>query len=264
MSQRNEIGVTGGVSYYFGDLNPSGHFKYYDPAGGIFFRTNIGRRISFRYNFLYAQVQASDADGVTDNQINRNLSFYSDIYEAGVWMEINFRKYQIGKPHRDAFRSTPYLFFGLSYFNMNPKTDYNGSEVELQPLGTEGQGTSANDRRNYSLNQICMPVGLGFKFNVGNVMAVAIEYGLRKTFTDYLDDVSGTYASPAILAAESNALTVALADRSFQQELPDGTNTGTNRGNEFTKDWYAYAGLNVSFKLGKADSCENFGSKTFE
>jgi hypothetical protein len=40
---------------------------------------------------------------------------------------------------------------------------------------------------------VAIPFGIGAKMNVSKKVGIGLEWGPRKTFTDYLDDVSGTY-----------------------------------------------------------------------
>ena len=262
-AQNSELGINAGVSYYTGDLNPMGHFKPLKFAGGLHYKLNMNKRVSLRASALYARVEASDENALNINQINRNLHFKSNIIEVGGIVEVNFFNYVIGEFKRYKPYS-PYLFFGMTYFKMNPKGSYNDEYIELQPLGTEGQGTSASQDKRYNLNQIAIPFGLGFKFNITRKMAMAFEYGVRKTFTDYLDDVSGSYVDPFILASENGPVAAEMADQSINQEGLQGTNTGMDRGNPYTKDWYFYSGGTLSFILGKEDKCrQNFGRKRF-
>src|SRR5690606_3722723 len=104
-------------------------------------------------------------------------------------------------------------------------TEFNGNEIALQPLGTEGQGTSLSTKKNYSLNQFTVPLGIGIKLNIKDGLAISLEYGIRKTFTDYLDDVSGYYVDTDILARENGTIAASLSNRSLESTY------GTNRGN---------------------------------
>ena len=66
----------------------------------------------------------------------------------------------------------------------------NNEWLDLQPLGTEGQYSSQYPEKDpYQLIQFAIPVGIGFKVSLSEKFSMAIEYGLRKTFTDYIDDV---------------------------------------------------------------------------
>ena len=109
---------------------------------------------------------------------------------------------------------SPFIFTGVSLFNFNPKAEASdGQWYTLQELGTEGQGTTSfQNRKPYSLTQLSIPFGGGVKIGVSDDFNIIIEYGLRKTFTDYIDDVSTTYAG---IPSEFDNITIELADRSL-------------------------------------------------
>ncbi|TVR40190.1 MAG: hypothetical protein EA392_04440 [Cryomorphaceae bacterium] len=246
-AQYSEIGFHGGSSYYIGDLNPYTHFTHYPRfGGGAYVRTNLTDRHAVRFNFLYTSVEAHDEGDVNAWRANRNLHFRSDIIELSMLLEINFFSYEIGDRDRPY---TPYVFGGLAYFRMNPQAQFNDRWVELHPLGTEGQNRP-NAQNRYALGQFAIPFGMGFKMNISGRVGVALEYGFRMTFTDYLDDVSGTYVDPDLLMTYSGPAAVELADRSLVPGRPDGTNTGMSRGNPDNNDWYAYTNLSITIRLG--------------
>jgi hypothetical protein len=134
---------------------------------------------------------------------------------------------------------------------MNPTTNFDGNEIALQPLGTEGQGTRANNKLPYSLNQLTVPLGLGVKITLKKRLAISLEYGIRKTFTDYLDDVSGNYVSSEIIRNENGPLAATLANRSLNTE------TAVNRGNPNNKDWYVFYGFMLTFKPFQYNICKD-------
>lgn len=236
----NEIGVFLGGSYYLGDLNPSTHFLETKFAGGIVYRYNITPRWSFKVSALIGELEASDARSKAN--VDRNLSFKSYIFDFSPQIEFNFLQYIIGdKKH---FIS-PYIFVGASLFNFNPKAELNGTWYPLQPLGTEGQGTTGSTKKNYALTSIAIPFGLGLKYSPAKFISLGLEWGIRKTFTDYIDDVSTVYVDPGILT-ENSPNTLPLADRSLTNQ---GLHAGMQRGNPRTKDWYVFTGLTVSFRI---------------
>ena len=249
-----EMGVYGGGSYYIGDLNRTRHFIDSKLAGGLVFRYNLSLRHSLRFTANYGNVFAYDSDSRSAEQRNRNLSFKSRIMELAVGFEVDLLKYRISDMK---YPFTPYFFYQLAYTRMNPKAEINGNEVALQPLGTEGQGTGieGTKSRNYSLNQLTVPLGIGFKFNIRKRVAISIEYGIRKTFTDFLDDVSGNYVDADLLAASNGPLAAELADRS----LDGASSAGLNRGNPGNKDWYTFYGIMLTFKPFKRDICDMKG-----
>lgn len=245
-ASRSELGVLIGGSYYIGDLNPIMPYRNTHLAAGLVYRYNVHSRLSVRANLTYAEVSASDANSTSAALQQRNLSFSSTIYEFAAGVEFNYFPFQLG---HDRYKGTAYVLAEIGVFMMNPTTiDNSGAEVELRALGTEGQGTSANSKGYYSLTQICIPLGVGAKLSLGKRMGLNFEMGIRKTFTDYLDDVgSDSYADPAVLALESGPLAAELSNRS-------GDRYGT-RGNSSTKDWYVFSGMMITISLGDPSNC---------
>lgn len=246
-ASRSELGVFLGGSYYIGDLNPIAHFRAVQPAAGLVYRYNIHSRLVFRANFTYGNVVGDDALAKEQLQVNRNLSFKSDIFELGAGVEFHYFPFQLG---HDRYKGTAYLLAELGMFRMNPKTNLNGEWIFLQPLGTEGQGSSLGSRGRYSMYQMCIPLGFGFKVGLGDWVTLNFEYRIQKTFTDYLDDVGAdTYIDQAELAAANGPLAATLSNRSLDQSRFG------KRGTSATKDWYAFCGIMLTVKLGKHKIC---------
>jgi len=241
-----EIGIFLGGSYYTGDLNPSGHFnRFTRPAAGLLYRVNFNPRISAKAIGSYGVIEGDDAYSRSDAHRNRNLSFRSRLMEFAVEGEFNFLPYATGS--KKLAVTTPYIFAGVAVYHFDPMALYLGRWYSLQPMGTEGQGSAFSDQKTYSLTQFSIPFGVGVKVNTARRVGINLEWGLRRTFTDYLDDVSGKYVDPALLAAEKGQVIAAIADRSFTQE--GGSNTGRQRGNSLTRDWYAFAGVIITFRM---------------
>jgi hypothetical protein len=244
---KSEIGAYFGGMYYIGDLNSSKHFANTNATLGAIYRYFINPRLIYRVQFGYGNLKASDSQFSNAFQKNRNLSFQTDVFEFATGIEMNYMKYQTG--HKDFF-FTPYVYFELGLFRINPKTDYNGELVELQSLGTEGQGTELSNKKAYKKVQLCLPIGLGFKVSINKRTSFSIEYGLRKTFTDYIDDVSSnTYLDRTKLGEINGPIVSDLSNRSL-----DGNEYG-KRGNPTTKDWYFVLNAMLTFKLGNPDKC---------
>ncbi|MAR40270.1 MAG: hypothetical protein CMD22_06390, partial [Flavobacteriales bacterium] len=243
-----EFGILGGTGYYIGDLNNT-HFNNIRAAGGITFRKNFDRRFSFKSCILYTNVYADDAKSSDNINKNRNLHFKSDVIELSGQVEFNFLPYETGN---SLYPFTPFVFTGVSLFNFNPRAEASdGQWYALQELGTEGQGTTAfPNRKKYALTQMSIPFGGGVKIGVSDDVNIILEYGLRKTFTDYIDDVSTTYAG---LPSEFDNITIELSDRS----LDGPQQAGIARGDETNKDWYSFAGVTLSFRLkGNTKGCD--------
>ncbi len=256
-AQQPELGFFAGGMYYLGDLNPLKNFKQTHFTGSLFLRQNMNQRLNMRYMISYGNVSGDDASSNVAYNVNRNLSFKSRIIEASADLEINFLPFEPG--NKKKFYATPYLVMGLGLFKMNPMAEANGNWFELQPLGTEGQGSKLNNKNKYRLTQFTIPLGIGFKGNLTEHLILGFEYIIRKTFTDYLDDVSGNYVDPTLLAKYNGPLSASFADRSINPE--NVNNKGLNRGNSNFKDWYATAGIYLAIKLGHKPDCYDWKRK---
>ncbi len=245
-AKSTELGIFIGSSYYTGDLNPSGHFnRFTRPAGGLLYRVNLNPRISAKAVASFGIIEADDSYSRNDAHVNRNLSFKSKVMEFAVEGEFNFLPYVTGS--KKLALTTPYVFGGVAVYHFNPQGFYDYRWYNLQPIGTEGQGSAFSNEKTYSLTQFSIPFGVGLKINTARVVSINFEWGIRKTFTDYLDDVSGKCADPGLLASEKGPIAAALSDKSLTQE--GGSNAGRQRGNSYTKDWYAFAGVIIAFKM---------------
>ncbi|MBK6755966.1 MAG: PorT family protein [Flavobacteriales bacterium] len=250
-AQVSELGITGGVTYYIGDINPYKHYPARTkPMGGLLFRYNFGSRYAVRAQALYGTLEAFDSDSPDSLQQLRNLSFRANIFELALLGEINFFHYRAGG--KDGKSWTPFVFAGLCYFRANPRAQLDNTWYDLQPLGTEGQGGTSEDGGGnlYKVDQVGIPFGAGLKFALGKRVDLQLEWGLRRTFTDYLDDVSGTYADTEQL----NPLAAELSDPSLDAAVTD--RTGQARGDTQTRDWYQYTGLSLSVLLTKFTECD--------
>ncbi len=124
----------------------------------------------------------------------------------------------------------------------------NGNKVYLQPLSTEGQGFLPG-KKNYKLTQFSIPFGLGAEYSMNEDMRVGLEFGYRKLFTDYIDDVSSTYADQAALLAARGQTAVDLAWRGDEKTGAPYPAAGTTRGNDKLNDGYFYIGFTYSIRL---------------
>ena len=258
-SQIKEFGLFAGGAYYRGELNRT-HFSQADYSiGGIFKQDFPNDRISLRFQLLFNQLKADDFKSESVHQLNRNLSFKSSVIEFGPVLEIDFFKFHPGQnnPAKAAF-GTPYFMGGINFMRMNPKTLHNGEWIELQPLGTEGQGTLLSSQKKYSLNQIVIPFGIGIKVNLSHHSSFSIEYSFRKTFTDYLDDVSGLYPNLGDLEFESGKLARELSDRARTPKGVNQTSYGLQRGNPADKDWYSVFGFSITYEFFSDSTCPSW------
>lgn len=248
-AQSMELGVVLGLSNYNGDLIPKKsveQLRHTHAAISPFLRYNFNDYFSLKAFVGYCAISGDDALVSDPNQKKRNLSFNSNIFDIGAMAEINlFGFYGLNQESP----LSPYIGFGINGFYFDPTAQYQGEKVRLQPLGTEGQGMPGF-RSKYSLFNFAIPVGGGVKYALTDNWNVGLDICFRKTFTDYLDDVSGSYVQYDQLLAGNGTLAAALGNRigEGQSTGPDvTTKTGSQRGNPNLKDWYYTIGIFVSY-----------------
>jgi hypothetical protein len=246
-----------GTSFYLGDLNniPFQDAKF---AGGLVYRYNFSPRIALKANVLFGKITASDENNHSlkkDDYKNylwdfseRGLSFSSPITEISAQLEINFfNVYNVG--HKNQI--SPYLFGGVALFSFNPQavSNIDKKTYNLQPIGTEGQGREGMQKK-YTLTGFAIPFGIGFKANIGRIVCVGAEWGLRYTFTKYLDDVGGVYYNFSDQKIPSSSLEIIedLADPSTHKHTANAQRYSTNK-----NDWYSFAGVVVTLRIGNED-----------
>lgn len=248
-SQRIEAGLMGGGSFYMGDINPNIPFAMTQPAGGLLVRYNLDTRWSIKVSALRGNVRSDD--NVIKFNEDRGLSFESTLTDFSAQLELNFLDYFTGSQINSYF--SPYIFGGVGLFTFNPRAEYQGEMYDLQPLRTEGQGSVYPGRESYSLTQISFPFGMGVKYSVNKKISIGGEWGMRKTLTDYIDDVSRTYYLTEAALQSDITYVEALSDPELEHEK------GMFRGDPQTNDWYSFAGVFITYKLnlGQDDTCDD-------
>ncbi len=240
------FGLSAGASNYAGDLDDNFTLPFTGPGFGAHAIFLFRPRIHLRLAIYHGRITASDGSGVnlSGNQY-RNLSFYSDINEGGVHVIYTLQSRKRGFTRRNFL--APYLFAGIAYFHFNPKRSVNGQVYELQKVGTEGQYLSGNYPAPYSLQQLSIPFGIGFTVKLSKNFDIGAEIGLRKTFTDYLDDVSTLYPDKQQLTDVQGPVAAYLADPSNNPDEPQGKPDFSKRGNPNFKDWYVYSNIHLTY-----------------
>jgi len=158
------------------------------------------------------------------------FNFRNDIYDLGLTGEFFFyENNDLGNTYkyRNGFRA--YIFGGVGGFYSNPKTLYQGQWVALRPYATEGV--------HYKAINLNIPMGIGFYFTIDKTHRIGFEMNYRKTFTDYLDDISGQYPSKPdnayeqglILRTASWGLRKSATIRVRLFRMTGGKNAATNR-----------------------------------
>jgi hypothetical protein len=168
ISQRSEIGGGLGIFNYTGDLVSTFDLTTSKPAVTLFYRSNISRVISFRTSLTGGQLAASDKNNPSDPfALKRAASFDLFLLELSGAFEYHFLDWRDDKRR---LRFTPYLFAGVGLFGIS--------------------GTP-NKNAEYSNIQLSIPFGGGMKYVLNPRYYISFEFGVRKTFFDYLDNISG-------------------------------------------------------------------------
>ncbi len=253
-SQSFEVGVYGGLSYYDGDLGPNELILYFQtlrPAGGVLARTTVGKTIGLRLSYNYLTIMGDDA--ISDRR--RGLSFETNVHEFAVSGELNlFRLYLFG----DDFHVEPYLYGGAAWINFNPRTRYEGEWVELQPLGTEGQGLDGYPPP-YELSRWALLAGGGVKLHVSPRFVIGLEMSGRKTFTDYLDDVGNQRVTYQDVLEGNGELAARLSRPSFNPDRDDPTRAYLRGGK--AEDYIITGGVTLTYRFGPDVSNGHFGGR---
>jgi len=267
--------VLGGVgpTGFLGDLggaNTTGsHFINDYDFRSTRFNINAGIRykklaaaFGFKGMLTYAMVSGNDAFTDEKYRNNRNLNFRSSIVELSVQIEYYFIPekakilYSLSglRSKKKKRKFTAYLFTGIGVFYYNPKEKLNGKMYSIRDYHTEGQGLPGGPKQFSNFN-VAIPVGIGCRYSIDKHWSIGAEFSVRKTFTDYIDGVSGTYYDKAKLTAAYGPTAAALADPSLGHipgaTSPNGDGSGAERGNPKYKDSYLLFTINVGYKFAK-------------
>jgi len=269
--QRHELYIGIGASNFLGDLGGRDDigkdFSYADleltltrPSLTMGYRYRALKFLAFRADFNYMRLYGSDELTKEPFRNNRNLSFRSPIAELSGIVELTSQittmgnRYHIKKTMRRRYKSSNqylYVFMGIGMFYYNPQALFNGQWVDLKPLSTEGQGLPGGPAE-YKRISVCIPFGFGYRLNISRKLTIGLEYNFRKTFTDYIDDVSGVYYDKQMLLAYRGPVSAALSDPS-KGDIPGATSpnadgTGAQRG-DIQNDSYMCIELKVGYFL---------------
>lgn len=243
-AQNLEVGLFSGGSYYVGEMNPGMPFVKTQPAFGVSARYSKNSRWSFRLSYTRGQVTGSKQ--MTSDAGDASLNFKTSLNDFALVAEFSFWEYFTGSKNNNY---SPYLFAGVGFFTFTPKS-LDG--IKLQPLGTEGQNIGFEGRSPYNQRSVSVPFGIGLKYSLSKRLGLNVEWGLRKTFTDYIDDVSKTYYLDGTKINPDVPAEI-LSDPTMNHQ------PGMQRGDEKNFDWVAYAGVTISYKfdLYSKQRCDN-------
>ncbi|MBX2916311.1 MAG: outer membrane beta-barrel protein [Cyclobacteriaceae bacterium] len=234
---RSLIGVVGtGTSTYFGELSNPGDYFNPDLNLNLGLQYYLTPRFSARTEITWFKTSGDDAKADHGGRVKRNLSFKSNNIEVNAVGMINLT------PNGNRYYRRPqlnaYAFGGIALLYFNPTAELNGSTYALQPLKTEGIA--------YSRFAFALPFGFGVRKKIGPNSNLAFEWGYRKTFSDYLDDVSTAYPDLSGYTGPALALSFRGQEKGLDQPFPV---EGQKRGNPETDDGYMLLSLKFEYYL---------------
>lgn len=248
----------GGATWYYGDMNDrllthQKLFSHYWKAGILY---KASQHVYITGSYASAKVVGADSLAIQDFNLRRDLHFRNEMWHTSLQIEYRILGYKNGETRK----VTPYLVGGISYFYHNPVALLNGREIELRPLGTEGQnienGGYESPYKEYSFS---FPYGIGVEFKLTNALALRLEIVNHFTLTDHFDDLSDSYADSTKLAgAPLGALAVQMASN-----LATGyPQKGFGRGDPKDNDTYAFAGISLLYSPFKDKESGKGGNKS--
>jgi hypothetical protein len=235
-TDRSLIAVVGlNSSTYYGDLKDDSDILDAKPSLSVGLTTGVSRKLYLRSEFSWITLSGRDIEADDKYRSRRNLSFTSNNYELSISGVFNI------VPHRGRFYQRPnanfYGFIGIGALYFNPQAELEGKLYALQPLQTEGL--------KYSRFTVVVPFGIGGKIKLTPFSNLSLEAGWRKSFTDYIDDVSTVHVDNASF---TNPVARQLADRRPEVGHPV-VPAGTRRGNSDRYDGYMLLTAKVEYYL---------------
>jgi hypothetical protein len=209
-----DIGISGGAHTYIGDMTEISFLESIEPAYGGFLRYNFNPRYGLRFDVMNGPVGASGYYNAEP------WSFGKNVLNISMLFEFNYLKYIVGD------KITPwstFLFFGVGMQTYNYEMD----PAKLSPLVDPSYFLNAESSE--PVTTATLPFGMGVKYNLNRRFGIGLEGGLRKTFSDKLDDLDDpmSYTNTSV----------------DPPEVVKYTDTWHNN------DWTAYLGVHLVYKM---------------
>ena len=284
-----EAGINFGPTFFLGDLGVEANtIKSFaktinDPLKkfmkgayvSIYPKDWLGVRLAIQYTYVEGDDKTSVSNGTTRNyRKERNLDFRSNIWEAYTAAEFFPLMYLKRNDVEYAPRLRPYVFAGIGVYHFNPQgslTDQNGNKTWhfLHPLRTEGEGFAEYPtRKQYALTQLNIPFGGGLKYKLTEKVNLGLELLYRKTFTDYIDDISTTYVNKASFNKNLSSTEAYMALRLFDKAPSSAGRSAAvqKRGNPKQNDTYFSVALKLGIRLANNfnSDADRIASKGFK
>ena len=179
-----DIGIWGGSSSYWGDIQETPPIQTFNLNVGAYFRYNFNARVALRTMFITGN---HSAEGMMEGV---DWDFSKMAQDISVMMEINYLKYIMGD-RKTAF--TPYIMAGLGVMYY-PYTLAAQDIGQLSVINQRNPLVNPPTELNESVIAPTIPFGFGIKFMLGERLGIGAEYQLRKLMNDKLDNLDDPLA----------------------------------------------------------------------
>lgn len=241
ITQQLDLGLYLGAANYNGDLseNLRSSLNHNHPMVNVQVRLDVDPVFSLKFQATQLTISGDDSKATNPQLLKRNLNFETRIYELALIGQMQiFNLFRL-----EPMRFSPYLQMGFAYLNFHPRGLYNGSLVDLQALGTEGQGMPGYPDK-YNLHTTAYVFGGGLRYHLTAHLSLGLELNLRLSNTDYLDDASGNYVAYHELLRFKGRTAAELGNKI-------NARTGQQRANPKSNDGYQTLGIGLHYHFGK-------------
>lgn len=217
---------------------------------GVGLNHRLNRRFAAKTNLNILQLAGDDKWG---KNAERELKFRTLSVDLSLLMEYSLIHWEYS--NNQNYRHHIFLSSGVALFYYNPMGKYKNKWYSLRSLGTEGQGLKPGTKK-YSPVSYSLPLNFGYRYMLSRLTVIGMEFCFRKTFTDYVDDVSGYYYDNGAIAEKNGEAAAYLADPKTVK-----SRDGSGRGNPLKGDNYSFMNFTYSRFLGSPYS--KFHSKKY-
>jgi hypothetical protein len=202
-SQTKEFGAGLASFNYTGDLNRNYSVNNQTIGGYIHYGKSFNNGWAAKLMLAAGKLKGQDRSVQSVISNVRQASFNDFLTEASIQFQYEFLDF---RNRKSLVAFTPYLGVGAGFMLIN----------------------RANKIKDYSDIQLMLPISFGIKYQLNPLWTINLELATRKTFYDYLDNIS-------------------------EEEVTDKRNTNYQFGNWSDNDWYYFLGLGISYTFWQVD-----------
>lgn len=172
LEYQQEIGGGVGVSSYVGDAGGT-FLSHPGLAASFIWRRNLNQRMTIKTNLALGHISGNTDDVfVPVDPLSKtaeggaraqSIHFSRNVVDAGAQFELNFLGYGLGAAYKGLSRWTPYMLAGVGI---------------CVGFGGDGETTGG----------LVLPVGLGFRYKLRPRLNLGLEWTVRFSTSDKLDD----------------------------------------------------------------------------